>query len=59
MDKRTVQAEMARARGLERRRRVKRGVVAGYIHEISGRHRAATGEPAQRRTVALATSRNA
>jgi hypothetical protein len=40
MDERTVRAEFAAARQHElRRRRVKRGVVAGYIHEISGRHR--------------------
>jgi hypothetical protein len=32
-------------RPLGRRRRVKRGVVAGYIHEISPRHRAAEAVP--------------
>ena len=45
MDRRTVQAEMAAARRLDRRRRVKRGVVAGYIHEISARHRLTAGGP--------------
>jgi hypothetical protein len=46
MDKRTVQAEMAGARQSElRRRRAKRGVVAGYIHEISARHRAPEPRP--------------
>jgi hypothetical protein len=29
------------------RRRAKRGLVAGYIHEISGRHAAAAVRPAQ------------
>jgi hypothetical protein len=29
-----------------RRRRVKRGIVAGYIHEISPRHRAPESVPA-------------
>jgi hypothetical protein len=28
-----------------RRRRVKRGIVAGYIHDISPRHRAAAPAP--------------
>jgi hypothetical protein len=42
MDERTVQAEIAAARQYElRRRRVKRGVIAGYLHEISARHREA------------------
>jgi hypothetical protein len=59
MDQRTVQAEMAAARRLERRRRVKRGVVAGYIHEISARHQLAAGRPKERREALLSTSRAA
>jgi hypothetical protein len=30
---------------LATRRRAKRGLVAGYIHEISGRHAAAAARP--------------
>jgi hypothetical protein len=37
MDDRTVKTDSA-ARRHQLRRRVKRGVVAGYIHEISARH---------------------
>jgi hypothetical protein len=31
------------ARPLQQRRRVKRGIVASYIHELSERHRGADG----------------
>jgi len=41
IDERTVQAEMSASRQVELRRRVKRGIVAGYIHELSARHRPA------------------
>lgn len=37
-DHRTVQRPDQAAR-LQRRRRAKRGVVAGYVHELSQRHR--------------------
>jgi hypothetical protein len=33
-----LDAATAAARQIQTRRRVKRGVVAGYIHEISARH---------------------
>jgi hypothetical protein len=39
MDERTVHAEMSASRQVGLRRRVKRGIVAGYIHELSARHR--------------------
>jgi hypothetical protein len=45
MDERRVQDELAARRQQLRRRRAKRGVVAGYIHEISGRHWAAATDP--------------
>jgi len=38
MDQRELQVERAAKRHLQLRRRVKRGIVAGYIHEISARH---------------------
>jgi|1186.fasta_scaffold580057_2 hypothetical protein len=43
---RSVRPSPTRPQGLARR--VKRGIVAGYLHEISARHRPA---PAQRRIV--------
>jgi len=42
MNDRRLQAEIAEARRLQLKRRVKRGIVAGYIHELSARHRAQT-----------------
>jgi len=38
MDQRELQVERAANRHLQLRRRVKRGIVAGYIHELSARH---------------------
>ncbi len=35
-------------RGHQQRRRVKRGIVASYIHEISGRHRASASRDERR-----------
>jgi hypothetical protein len=43
------------ARRLQLGRRVKRGIVASYIHELSARHRADAGT--QSRELALATAR--
>jgi hypothetical protein len=42
-----------KTRRLQRKRRVKRGIVASYIHELSGRHRegAAGLEPAAQEAV--------
>jgi hypothetical protein len=54
MDERRVQEEIAAARQQVRRRRVKRGVVAGYIHELSARHAAAA--EAKRPEAALAAA---
>jgi hypothetical protein len=34
-----IPAELDATKRQQRRRRVKRGLVASYIHEISGRHR--------------------
>ena len=50
MDKRNLAAEpVAAARRRQLRRRAKRGVVAGYIHELSVRHRdAGVAEPDRR-----------
>jgi hypothetical protein len=40
------QQEVEAVRRKQRGRRVKRGLVAGYLHELSGRHAAATnGQP--------------
>ena len=53
MDRRELQAERAARRHLQLRRRVKRGIVAGYIHELSERHRQdATPKPAREALVA-------
>jgi hypothetical protein len=59
MDQRELQAVRAATRHLQLRRRVKRGIVAGYIHELSARHRQdGTGKP-ERREALLATPRSA
>ena len=39
MTERKVQEELAAMRRRRSRSRAKRGLVAGYIHELSGRHR--------------------
>jgi hypothetical protein len=44
MDDRKVQAATDAARRRQLKRRAKRGVVAGYIHEISARHGAQVPE---------------
>jgi hypothetical protein len=60
MDKRNLTAEpVAAARRRQLRRRAKRGVVAGYIHELSVRHRHVGAADLERREAALATSRSA
>jgi hypothetical protein len=59
MDERILQAEIAAANRGQLRRRVKRGVVAGYIHELSARHRDAGARRADRPDPALAQSRAA
>jgi hypothetical protein len=43
-----LDAAAAAARQLQTRRRAKRGVVAGYIHEISARHQHGAALRAQR-----------
>ena len=58
MDERRAQAGTAADRRHQRRRRVKRGVVAGYIHEISARHQAAGPLGIERRGLRLATSQS-
>lgn len=57
MNKRTAQTEVAGSRQLQLRQRIKRGVVAGYIHEISVRHQPAGAGVKERRAAALVTSR--
>jgi len=47
------------ARRLQVKRRVKRGIVAGYIHELSARHQAQAGRATESREVALAAARRA
>ena len=44
---------------LDTRRRAKRGLVAGYIHELSARHRDAGAREPNRRSAALAAGRKA
>ena len=59
MEERNMAAErVAAARRRQLRRRAKRGVVAGYIHELSVRHQHRAPEP-ERRDAALAASRSA
>lgn len=58
MDERRAQAETAAERRHRRRRRVKRGVVAGYIHEISARHQAAVPRESHPHGLVLATSQS-
>lgn len=53
MDERTAQSE---AKRLQLGRRVKRGIVAGYIHELSARHQAGAAREAVRREAAVATA---
>ena len=51
MNDQRMQAEIAEARRLQLKRRVKRGIVAGYIHELSARHQEDTArrpEPRER-----------
>jgi len=48
MTERKVQEELAAMRHRGARRRAKRGLVAGYIHELSARHRRL--DPTERRT---------
>ena len=51
MNDQRVQAEIAEARRLQLKRRVKRVIVAGYIHELSARHQEDTArrpEPRER-----------
>jgi hypothetical protein len=60
MEERNMAAErVAAARRRQLRRRAKRGVVAGYIHELSVRHQHGGEREPKRRDAALATSRSA
>jgi hypothetical protein len=54
MSNRTLKAQTDTVRELQLRRRVKRGIVAGYIHEISARHQTTSRDGAARRKAALA-----
>jgi hypothetical protein len=57
MDDRKRKADTEAVRRVQLRRRAKRGVVAGYIHEISARHQeVAPRETERQREGALATS---
>ena len=59
MGTRNLPAEhVSAARQRQLRRRAKRGLVAGYIHELSVRHRQDAPAP-ERRDPALAVSRSA
>jgi hypothetical protein len=56
MEERNLPAErVAAARRRQLRRRAKRGVVAGYIHELSVRHRHGGAPEPERRDATLAT----
>lgn len=60
MEARNLAAEqVAAARRRQLRRRAKRGVVAGYIHELSVRHQHRGTSEAERRVAPLAASRDA
>jgi hypothetical protein len=59
MNERTVQSDAAEVRRLDRRRRAKRGLVAGYIHGLSARHQDAGGREPDRSRAALAPGRKA
>jgi hypothetical protein len=48
MEETRARAETDEQRRRQLRRRAKRGLVAGYIHELSARHRT-TGRDAERR----------
>jgi hypothetical protein len=55
METRNLAAEqVAAVRRQQLRRRAKRGVVAGYIHELSVRHRQRTAPEPERRDARLA-----
>jgi hypothetical protein len=58
MERRELEAERAVARQLQLRRRVKRGVVAGYIHELSARHQNGAARKPERRDAVLASPRS-
>jgi hypothetical protein len=59
MQERKLPAErVAAARRRQLQRRAKRGVVAGYIHELSVRHQHGGAPQAERRDAALAISRS-
>ena len=55
MDQRELQAERAATRHRQLRRRAKRGIVAGYIHELSARHQQDGTRKPERRDPLLAT----
>lgn len=60
MEARNLAAEqVAAARRRQLRRRAKRGVVAGYIHELSVRHQHNGAPEPERRDAPLAASRDA
>jgi hypothetical protein len=57
MDERRTQAVADEERRRRRKRRAKRGLVAGYIHELSARH-ATAGREAELRELAVADARS-
>jgi hypothetical protein len=58
MQERNLPAEqVAAARRRQLRRRAKRGVVAGYIHELSVRHQHGGAAQPERRDTAVASPR--
>jgi hypothetical protein len=56
MDERRVQLAADEERRRRRKQRAKRGLVAGYVHELSARHGTA-GRAAEPREVAVADAR--
>jgi hypothetical protein len=57
MDERRVLAVADEEKTRGRKRRAKRGLIAGYVHELSARHGTAAGE-AERREVAIVDARS-
>jgi hypothetical protein len=57
MDQRRTQTAADAARSHRRKRRAKRGLIAGYVHELSARHGTA-GRVAEPREVAVVNARS-
>lgn len=53
MDERRVQTVADEERRRGRKRRAKRGLIAGYVHELSARHGTAGGEAEQRQVAIM------